>query len=180
MWPLNVFYVDLNQGIKVSSWTFLTHPIWFSFKKKFYVAFSPPESLLKALNASLKWFSGSWKSLIKCLQYFLNLHLITWLLLDKFVKSWKVQDASVVLVNMVDHVLDTKKKEKGFTLKGWVSQKWNFFTDFFKCLFWHFPLPASQVLSDWSQPDALPRVDSGGNNKKYNRLCSELKRKSYA
>ena len=44
----------------------------------------------------------------KVLQHF-PCHLVTWLFLHKVVKSWEVKNPSVVLVNVVDHVLQCLK-----------------------------------------------------------------------
>ena len=69
----------------------------------------PSESLLKALNASLKWFSGSWTHTYLCQVstrcVVIDGHLIARFFLHKVVKGREVEDSSVVLVNMVDHIL---------------------------------------------------------------------------
>ena len=69
----------------------------------------PSESLLKALNASLKWFSGSWTHTYLCQVstrcVVIDGHLIARFFLHKVVKGREVKDSSVVLVNVVDHIL---------------------------------------------------------------------------
>ena len=69
----------------------------------------PSESLLKALNASLKWFSGSWTHTNLCQVstrcVVIDGHLIARFFLHKVVKGREVKDSSVVLVNVVDHIL---------------------------------------------------------------------------